>query len=129
MTSVVANQRQAAQGPPQSMPASPPFCIASEHVGASQTAAQQTPLTQSALDAQPLPSAHFVPHAATPQSASVSPSFFMLSEHDGSAHIPWGEQTLSLQSLPWLQLCPAAHGEHEPPQRSFATHIPGTQSV
>jgi hypothetical protein len=90
--------------PPQSMSASEPFRMPSEHVAAAHVVFTQWPLTgtaQSAFEMQPMPTAHFAAQDP-PQSMSVSVPFFRRSEQVAAAQT-FAMQACEMQSGPIWQ--------------------------
>jgi hypothetical protein len=113
--------------PPQSTPVSPPFCTESTHVGAWQTLPVQTPLVQSALPPQFLPSAHVslaASQVVPPQSRSVSAPFFTPSVHVAAAQCFVASHTPLLQSPATRHFFVSAHPLHVVPPQSISVSAP-----
>jgi hypothetical protein len=117
--------------PPQSTSVSPPFFVASAHVGAWHFAPLQTPLRQSLA----APHVRFVAHrkqlVAPPQSTSDSAPFFTESLQVAGwqlrADVP--VQIRLVQSLDAEQVLPDSQAVHSPPQ-SVSVSLPFfTESV
>jgi hypothetical protein len=108
-------------GPPQSTSVSEPFFTWSVQSGALHLPASHTPLVQSPLRRQFLPSAQ--PGHAPPQSTSVSEPLFTPSPHDDDWQTEFS-QTLLAQSLAALQTRCGPQGAQSGPPQSMSLSAP-----